>query len=203
MASIRDNTATLTGSGEPLQLRIGGIRWNFLHLLGVEPQLGRALTADDGLPNAAPVVLLANGLWRERFGADPQVVGSSIVLDGQSTQVVGVLPPSLELLLPREAGLPKRLDAWRPFTFDFHTLPAGQNQLVGNIVVSISLIADPGETELKFVDGIVFPDEDPPERLVPVENLVFMGPAAVRPQLTNGKVVIRKQLSRTAGCSPS
>jgi putative ABC transport system permease protein len=123
VASIRDNTATLTGSGEPLQLRIGGIRWNFLHLLGVEPQLGRALTADDGLPNAAPVVLLANGLWRERFGADPQVVGRSIVLDGQSTQVIGVLPPSLELLLPREAGLPKRLDAWRPFAFDFHAAP--------------------------------------------------------------------------------
>jgi predicted permease len=123
VASIRDNTATLTGSGEPLQLRIGGIRWNFLELLGVEPRIGRAFTSDDGLPNAAPVVLLSSGLWRERFGGDPQVVGRSIVLDGQSTQVVGVLPPSLELLLPREAGLPKRLDAWRPFTFDFHTLP--------------------------------------------------------------------------------
>jgi putative ABC transport system permease protein len=123
VASIRDNTATLTGSGEPVQLRIGGIRWNFLGVLGVEPQLGRAFTGDDGLPNAAPVVLLANGLWRERFGADPQIVGRSIVLDGQATQVVGVLPASLELLLPREAGLPKRLDAWRPFAFDFHAAP--------------------------------------------------------------------------------
>ncbi len=123
VASIRDNTATLTGSGEPLQLRMGGIRWNFLQLLGVAPQLGRAFSADDGLPNAAPVVMLSNGLWQERFGGDPTVVGRSIVLDGQSTQVVGVLPASLELLLPREAGLPKRLDAWRPFTFDFRALP--------------------------------------------------------------------------------
>ena len=123
VASVRDNTGTLTGIGEPVQLRIGGIRWNFLHLLGVEPMLGRALTAEDGFPNAAPVVVIDHGLWQERFGGDPGIVGRTIVLDGQSTQVVGVLPRDLELLLPREAGLPKRLDAWRPFTFDFHTLP--------------------------------------------------------------------------------
>jgi len=123
VASVRDNASTLTGVGEPTQLLIGGIRWNFLRLLGVDPVLGRALTAEDGFPNAAPVVLLGHGLWQERFGGDPGIVGRSIVLDGQSTQVVGVLPASLELLLPREAGLPKRLDAWRPFTFDFHTLP--------------------------------------------------------------------------------
>jgi len=123
VASVRDNAATLTGVGEPVQLRIGGIRWNFLRLLGVEPVIGRALTAEDGSPNAAPVLLLGHGLWQERFGGDPGIVGRSLVLDGQSTQVVGVMPANLELLLPREAGLPKRLDAWRPFTFDFHTLP--------------------------------------------------------------------------------
>jgi putative ABC transport system permease protein len=123
VSSIRDNTGTLTGVGEPVQLRIGGIRWNFLHVLGVEPVIGRALTAEDGLPNAAPVLLLGYGLWQERFGGDPGILGRSIVLDGQSTQVVGVLPANLELLLPREAGLPKRLDAWRPFTFDFRSLP--------------------------------------------------------------------------------
>ena len=123
VASIRDNTGTLTGAGEPVQLRIGGIRWNFLRVLGVEPLIGRALTEDDGRQNAAPVLLISHGLWQERFGGDPGIVGRPIVLDGQSVQVVGVLPPDLELLLPREAGLPKRLDAWRPFTFDFHTLP--------------------------------------------------------------------------------
>ena len=57
VASVRDNAATLTGVGEPVQLQIGGIRWNFLRLLGVEPVIGRALTAEDGFPNAAPRVL--------------------------------------------------------------------------------------------------------------------------------------------------
>jgi putative ABC transport system permease protein len=123
VSSIRGNTGTLTGVGEPLQLRIGAVRWNFLRLLGVEPLAGRAFSAEDGLPNAAPVVLLGHGLWQERFGGDPAVVGRSIVLDGQSTLVAGVLPADVELLLPREAGLPKRLDAWRPFNFDFHEQP--------------------------------------------------------------------------------
>jgi putative ABC transport system permease protein len=123
VASVRDNTGTLTGVGEPVQLRIGGIRWNFLRLLGVEPMIGRAFTEADGFQNAAPVVLLGHALWQDRFGGDPGVVGRSIVLDGQSTQVLGVLPPNLELLLPREAGLPRRLDAWRPFAFDFHAVP--------------------------------------------------------------------------------
>jgi putative ABC transport system permease protein len=123
VASIRDNTGTLTGAGDPVQLRIGGIRWNFLEVLGVEPLIGRALTAADGAPNAAPVLLLSHRLWQERFAGDPGIVGRSIVVDGRSTQVVGVLPPSLELQLPREAGLPKRLDAWRPFTFDFKSQP--------------------------------------------------------------------------------
>jgi predicted permease len=123
VASIRDNTGTLTGAGEPVQLRMGGIRWNFLHVLGIEPMLGRALTAADAVPNAAPVLLLSHGLWRERFGGDPTIVGRSIVLDGRSVQVVGVLPPDVELQLPREAGLPKRLDAWRPFAFDFRSQP--------------------------------------------------------------------------------
>jgi putative ABC transport system permease protein len=122
VSSVRDNTGTLTGVGEPVQLQIGGIRWNFLHVLSVEPLIGRAFTEQDGFPNAAPVLLLGHALWQDRFGGDPGIVGRSIVLDGQSTQVVGVLPASLELLLPREAGLPKRLDAWRPFAFDFHTL---------------------------------------------------------------------------------
>ncbi len=140
VASIRDNAATLTGVGEPLQLRIGGIRWNFLRLLGVEPFLGRAFHAEDGLPNAAPVLLLGHGLWQERFGGDPGVVGRSLVLDGQSTQVVGVLPAHLELLLPREAGLPRRLDAWRPFTFDFRAQPRFRwMRAVGRLRPGVSL----------------------------------------------------------------
>ncbi len=79
---------------------------------------------------------------------------------------------------------------------DFHTFPAGDNQLVGNIVVSISLIADPCVTPLTFVDGIFFPEMDPPSTLAQVENFVTYNDNVVRPQLTDGQVTIRKAFIR-------
>ena len=79
---------------------------------------------------------------------------------------------------------------------DYHTLPAGQDQLVGNIVVSVSLLADPGETLLKFIDGVIFPDEEAPEKLAPVHNLVILTDGVARPGLVDGKVTIRKAFIR-------
>jgi hypothetical protein len=80
--------------------------------------------------------------------------------------------------------------------FDFRTLPAGQDQIVGRIVVSISLIADPGETLIEFVDGQVFPGNDPPEKRSPLHNLVILNTSVARPQFENGKVTIRKAFIR-------
>jgi hypothetical protein len=79
---------------------------------------------------------------------------------------------------------------------DFRTLPAGTDQLVGNIVVSVSLIADPGETILKFVDGVTFPADGPPEKLAPIHNLVVVDTQVFRPNLVDGKVTIRKAFIR-------
>jgi hypothetical protein len=79
---------------------------------------------------------------------------------------------------------------------DFHTLPAGQNQLVGNIVVSISLIADPGEAPLHFLESAQFPGTLPPDQVPLVVNLVTVGSDAFRPQTQDGRVVIRKAFIR-------
>lgn len=80
--------------------------------------------------------------------------------------------------------------------FDFGTLPAGENQIVGRLVVSISLIADPGETLIEFVDGKVFPGNDPPETRSPLHNLVILDTNVARPKFENGKVTIRKAFIR-------
>jgi hypothetical protein len=79
---------------------------------------------------------------------------------------------------------------------DYHTLPAGQNQLVGNIVVSISLIADPGEAPLHFLNEAKFPGDDPPAETPFVVNLVTVGSEAFRPQCQDGRVIIRKAFIR-------
>src|SRR4030095_2347937 len=57
------------------------------------PAMGRALVEGDAIPNAAPVVLLSDGLWRDRFGADQTWLNRTIQLDGTAHTVIGVLPP--------------------------------------------------------------------------------------------------------------
>jgi hypothetical protein len=79
---------------------------------------------------------------------------------------------------------------------DFRTLPAGENQIVGRIVVAISLIADPGETMIEFVDGQFLPGNDPPETRSPLHNLVILDSNVARPMFENGKVTIRKAFIR-------
>lgn len=83
---------TLRGRGEPVQLVGRLVSWNFFSVLGVPPALGRALLPEDDRRGAARVVVLAHALWRDRFGADPGAVGRSVVLDQDTFTVVGVMP---------------------------------------------------------------------------------------------------------------
>ena len=123
VAAIRDNTAALTGQGEPEQVQTGLVTSNFLPLLGINPIYGRNFAPEDDLPNSARVVLLSYGLWQRRFGGSTAIVGRKIELNGRDAVVIGILPEGLRLLLAREAGLPEILDAWQPFAFDFRSAP--------------------------------------------------------------------------------
>jgi predicted permease len=73
---------------------------NYFDALGIRPMLGRAIQPDDDRPGAPPVVVLGHGLWRERYGADPQVVGRQIELAARSFTVVGVTANDVEGLDP-------------------------------------------------------------------------------------------------------
>jgi predicted permease len=93
MASIRNQTLNLTGVDNPLSLRGRTVNWNFFHLLGVQPQLGRLFVPEDDRRGAARTALLSDGLWKAQFGGDPGVIGRKLTLDGESYEVIGVLPP--------------------------------------------------------------------------------------------------------------
>src|SRR5436189_289325 len=66
---------------------------NLMPMLGVAPKLGRWFTSEEDEAGARRVILLSDGLWQRRFGADPQTIGRSITLDGIDYTVVGVMPP--------------------------------------------------------------------------------------------------------------
>ncbi|HEY1337838.1 MAG TPA: ABC transporter permease, partial [Bryobacteraceae bacterium] len=108
----------LTGTGEPERLQ--GVRStaNVFETLGVAAARGRVLMpADDG-PNASRVVVLSWRLWQRRFGGDDRLIGRSLLLNGESHEVVGVLPKEFffpireaDFVVPLQPGTnPRRRD---------------------------------------------------------------------------------------------
>jgi putative ABC transport system permease protein len=90
MAAIADVSYNLTGGGEPERLEASLTTANLFSLLGAQALLGRTFSADDE-GSAAPVVVIDERLWLRRFGGDPEVIGRSIVLEGLSHNVIGVV----------------------------------------------------------------------------------------------------------------
>lgn len=94
MVAYQPANVTLTGQGDPERLQMRRVTAGLFPTLGVQPILGRALTAADDKAGAAPVVLLSDSFWARKFGRDPNVLGKQLTLDGESYTIVGVLPSS-------------------------------------------------------------------------------------------------------------
>jgi putative ABC transport system permease protein len=92
LAGYRRTAWNVSGTRQPELLSGAEISAPFLTLLGVRPALGRDLQEADDRPGAERVVLLSDGTWRARYGADPKIVGKPILLDAMPYVVVGVLP---------------------------------------------------------------------------------------------------------------
>jgi len=101
-----NQTWTMSGRGEPVELVGRLVSWSFFDVLGVRPALGRPLVAEDDRRGAPRVVVLSHALWRDRFASDPHVVGASLALDGDPFTVVGVMPESF--------AYPAGVELWTP-----------------------------------------------------------------------------------------
>lgn len=106
-------TYNLIGSGEPERLVGVGVSQNFLGFLGVEPKLGRGFVDQECQWNGRPAVILTQGLWERRFGADPRIIGRSITLNDRQTTIVGVLPATFDFSTVFTPG--SRVDMVVPF----------------------------------------------------------------------------------------
>ena len=82
----------LVSDGPPERLVGVGVVQNFLPVLGVPLLLGRNFTDEESVFNGRHAAILTHGFWTRRFGADPAIVGRPITLNGEPTEVVGVLP---------------------------------------------------------------------------------------------------------------
>jgi putative ABC transport system permease protein len=138
MAAVASGWLTLQEpGGEPESLVPQRVTANFFDVLRVRPAIGRAFSADHEVEGRQRVVVLANGLWRRRFGADPGIIGRAIRLqdlegDVGAYEVVGVMPAGFTY----PVGAARSTDVWIPYV-----VPANQRVRAASRTNSLQVIA--------------------------------------------------------------
>jgi putative ABC transport system permease protein len=120
LAGLTTHQLTLTGRGDPAAIDTAGVTPELFALLDTRPLVGRAFVPDDGKQGAPAVVILSEAIWRDRFAADPNLLGSSVNLDHRSYTVVGVMPSDPDILFS-----PRQIQLW---------IPVAQDPLFGSFI---------------------------------------------------------------------
>lgn len=103
-------TDSLSDDNQSDYIRTIIVSADFFRVLGVQPASGRAFTAAEDSPAGESVVILSDGLWRRRFGAEAGVIGRTITINNLAYTVIGIMPPDFEFLRPQDVFLPLRTD---------------------------------------------------------------------------------------------
>jgi predicted permease len=113
LTGITAHQLTLTGSGEPSVVDTCVVTPEHFALLDVKPLQGRIFYPEDGKQGAPPAVIVSEHLWRGTLGADPKILGSSIILDKRPFTVVGIMPAGF-----RSPFLNTKQEVWIPLVQD-------------------------------------------------------------------------------------
>ena len=120
----RNTAANLTGGEQPERLNAAVMSAGVFGAMGIAPLVGRTFGPEEDVPNGARVAIVSERLWRTRFGADPALVGRSLVLNGEPHTVVGIMPAGMRF--------PSRLtDVWLPIGPIVPTFPTSRGSHPG------------------------------------------------------------------------
>jgi putative ABC transport system permease protein len=111
LAAWSDREFTLTGRGPAARLWGPRVTPEFLSLLGVTPQAGRTFATEEFQPGQDQVAIISDRFWRNRFAADPQIIGQAVTLDDRSYTVIGVTPPHFNFFPYADLMIPLVLNA--------------------------------------------------------------------------------------------
>ena len=135
----------LSGTGDPERLSGLPVSVNFFDALGVQPQLGRSFTEEEGRWEGPKAVMLSDGLWRRRFASDPGIVGTSLTIDDQPHTVVGVLPRSFDFGSVFAPG--SHFDLYFPFPLTAETDRWGNTMaMIGRMQPGVTIAQAAAET---------------------------------------------------------
>jgi putative ABC transport system permease protein len=153
VGAFRWRNVTL-GGGEPEQVRGATVTASLLRVLGVEPGLGRLFLEEEDRPNARPVVLISDALWRRRFGADRTVLGRTIPIDGSPHEVVGVMPAGYTAPPPvvfRGTPPADRAELWLPLATDLLGGQRGAHNLTVIARLRDAVSVEAADTDVKRI----------------------------------------------------
>jgi len=136
LAAIGSGAVNLGVKGSPQRVVGASVSPSLFSMLGVQPFLGRTFLAEEGQPGRDHEVILSYGLWRRVFAANPDVVGSTVPVDGVPMTVVGVMPAGFEF--------PEESEIWGPLAFTPDDLSANSRgghglEVLGRIKPGLSL----------------------------------------------------------------
>lgn len=138
---------TLTSATDAIRLSAVPVTQNFFPLLGVHPMLGRGFNAEEAAWNGPKVALISYALWERRFAADPSIVGKPITLNGASTTVIGVLPPTFDFGSIFAPGA--RIDVFTPFPVTAETNHWGNTlAVIGRLRPGVTLASAAAELKV-------------------------------------------------------
>src|SRR5262245_23106778 len=125
-------SASLTGSGEPERVSLAAVSADFFNVLKMKPALGRVFLPEEDKPDGPRVVVLSEGFWRQRFVADPQIVGKTLTLDDYSFTIIGVMSS--------EEQWPDDRQFWLPLGMDYASMGRGDVflKVIGRLKPSVS-----------------------------------------------------------------
>ena len=144
LAGFYTGTVNVAGTDRPERFDGAFISANAFELLQARAFMGRTFRAGEDTPGAEPVIILGYSAWRNRFGADPDIVGTSLRVNGRPTTIIGVMPEGFEFPIAQEV--------WVPLPLDAATLPRGQGitlEVMGRLRDGVSL--DAAQVELSAI----------------------------------------------------
>jgi putative ABC transport system permease protein len=130
LATLSEAQSTLTGAGEATRIAGAAVTTDFFRVLGVNAALGRTFGPEDDETGSGNTVLIADSLWRRRFGADPGLVNQTIVLNGIPCRVVGILPPGF--------SYPANATYWIPLTVRILPNAVHTRAVIGRVKAGIT-----------------------------------------------------------------
>jgi putative ABC transport system permease protein len=121
---LNGSTVNVTYKNNPQRYTGAYVTEDFFKIIGISPALGRDFRAEDNKPGAEKVTILGDEIWRRDFGADPNVVGQSVRINGKAATIIGVMPPNFKFPISEEL--------WTPLYNEFPPQQRGDLRLGAN-----------------------------------------------------------------------